>query len=241
MIIPAIDIRGGKVVRLLKGDFDSETAFSFDPIELAKQYEADGAFLLHIVDLDAARDGSPGNRELILQMVNAIKIPAQVGGGIRDASTAGQLLTSGVHRVVIGSIAMKQPDVVLELLERYGTDRICVALDVRPHGNDDYRLTAQGWLESVSTPLNKLLDFYVKYNIEHILMTDVSRDGAMSGPNIELYRTVAAAYPSIKLQASGGVRSVEDLRELRAAGAHAAIVGKALLIGAVSLHEELEC
>jgi phosphoribosylformimino-5-aminoimidazole carboxamide ribotide isomerase len=240
MIIPAIDIRGGKVVRLLKGDFDSETAFSFDPIELAKQYEADGAFLLHIVDLDAARDGSSGNRELILEMVNAIKIPVQVGGGVRDASTAGQLLTSGVHRVVIGSIAMKQPDVVVELLQRYGADRVCVALDVRPDGKD-YRLTAEGWLESISTPLNKLLDFYAKYNIEHILMTDVSRDGAMSGPNIELYRTVAAAYPSIKLQASGGVRSAEDLCELLAAGAHAAIVGKALLIGAVSLREELEC
>lgn len=240
MIIPAIDIRGGKVVRLLMGDFNSETVFSLDPVELAKQYEADGATLLHIVDLDAARDGSSLNRELILQMVDAINIPAQVGGGVRDASDAAQLLTAGVHRVVVGSVAMKQPDVVVELLQRYGADRICIALDVRPD-QDSYRLTAAGWLETISTPLNKLLDFYVKYDIVHVLMTDVSRDGAMSGPNIELYRQVAAEFPSIKLQASGGVRSAEDLVDLKAAGAHAAIVGKALLIGAVSLLSESEC
>ncbi len=240
MIIPAIDIRGGNCVRLYKGDFEQETIFPVDPVELAKKYQADGAQILHVVDLDAAKSGSLENRDVIRDLVEAVDMDVQVGGGVRDAASAAFLLAMGVHRVVIGSLAMKQPDVIVELLNRYGPSRVCVALDVRPNGTD-YKLTAEGWLEDVPTKLETLLDFYVKYGIEHVLITDISRDGAMTGPNVGLYQSIVDEYPTIKLQASGGVRSVEDLRELKAAGAAAAIVGKALLVGAITMPAEFAC
>lgn len=239
-IIPAIDIRGGKCVRLLMGDFQQETVFQEDPVELAKKYASSGAQCLHIVDLDAARDGSWENRELIMRMVEAVDIPVQLGGGIRNPTMAAELLSLGVHRAILGSLAMKQPDVSVELIQRHGPDRICAALDVRPTENG-YQLAASGWLETVPTTLRKLLDFYTQYNLLHVLVTDVSRDGAMKGPNVALYADLMERYPNIKLQASGGVRSNEDVCELKRAGASAAIVGKALLIGAIDLSEQLGC
>lgn len=236
MIIPAIDIRDGRCVRLLHGDFNAETVYPAEPVELARQYEADGAKLLHIVDLDAAKDGSTGNRDTILSMVSALNIPVQLGGGIRDLLTAEDLLSAGIQRVVLGSVAMKRPEVAINLVSRFGVDRVCVALDVRPV-DGLYEMAASGWTEPVSTKLADLLDHYADSGVVHVLMTDISRDGAMTGPNTDLYRSIAAEYPSIKLQASGGVRSMEDVREVCEAGAAAAIVGKALLTGAILLAE----
>lgn len=236
MIIPAIDIRGGRCVRLLHGDFDAETVYPADPVELATQYEADGAKLLHIVDLDAAKDASTGNRATILAMASAVNIPVQLGGGIRDLLIAEELLSAGIQRVVLGSVAMKRPEVAINLASRFGVDRVCVALDVRPVAGA-YEMAASGWTERITTKLSDLLDHYADSGIVHVLMTDISRDGAMTGPNTDLYRSIAEEYPSIKLQASGGVRSIADVREVCEAGAAAAIVGKALLTGAIRLSE----
>ena len=221
-------------MRLLQGDFGAETVYDRDPVELIEKYVSSGAELIHIVDLDAAQTGRAGNRSLILKMAAASASPVQVGGGIRSAADAAELLDSGIHRVVLGSVAMKQPDVVIDLVNVHGAERICVALDVRPEG-DEYRPVANGWLSAVPTSLKSLLDFYVKYGVEHVLITDVSRDGAMSGPNVELYRQIVADYPQILLQASGGVSSQADIDDLRRAGAAGAIVGRALLEGTVTL------
>jgi phosphoribosylformimino-5-aminoimidazole carboxamide ribotide isomerase len=233
-LIPAIDLKAGQCVRLLHGDFANETRYAADPQALLAKYRGLGADWLHVVDLDGARDGSPGNRAIIVRLAaqNAVKL--QVGGGLRDAAAVAQMFDLGVARVVIGSAALTQVDEVLTWLEFYGPERLTLAFDVRLDEGGTPRVATHGWQRMSELSLWSALEKFSGSRLAHVLCTDVGRDGALSGPNIDLYREAVRRHPRIQWQASGGVRDARDLHALADAGASAAISGKALL-------EELIC
>ncbi|MEM7765154.1 MAG: 1-(5-phosphoribosyl)-5-[(5-phosphoribosylamino)methylideneamino]imidazole-4-carboxamide isomerase [Pseudomonadota bacterium] len=240
-IIPAIDIRDGHCVRLLYGDYDAETRYDVDPVERAQFYASIGLKHLHIVDLDGARDGSPRNAALIERMVAASGVSVQVGGGIRTAAHIRTLLDHGVARVVIGSTAVKQPDLVTDWLSQFGASRVVLALDVRFDQHGQPLVTTDAWQSTSAATLYELIDRYLKVGLRHVLCTDISRDGALSGPSVDLYRTTLTRYPQLQLQASGGVSCIEDLQALREAGLPAAITGKALLEGKITAEQLAAC
>lgn len=238
LLIPSIDLRGGRCVRLLQGDFDRETVYDLDPRELADRYQSAGARWLHLVDLDGARDGTLANRRLILELAartasaETSTLHIQVGGGIRSLQAVEALLTGGVARVVVGSAAIENPDEVGRWLQRFGAERVCLAFDVRLRDGLP-RVQTRGWTQSSSTTLWQAVSRFQSFGLRHVLCTDVDRDGAMQGPAIELYRQCLERHPDIAWQASGGVRGAADLDELHALGMAAAISGKALLEGAL--------
>jgi len=239
-VIPAIDIKDGRCVRLFKGRFDDVTEYAFDPAELASRYRDLGARWIHCVDLDGARRGRAGNLEQIGRIVAAIDGGVQVGGGIRDDADIVRLLDMGIDRVVVGSVAVEQPDMAGAWLREIGTERIVLALDVKFEGEDATPvLVSRGWTEASRTSLWEALDRFAADGLRHVLCTDIGRDGAMTGPAVELYSQCAGRYPDIRFQASGGVRHAQDLAALSDAGAAAAIVGKALLDGRIT-DEELQ-
>jgi phosphoribosylformimino-5-aminoimidazole carboxamide ribotide isomerase len=227
-LIPAIDIRGGRCVRLLRGEFDRETRYELDPCELAREYRAAGARWLHIVDLDGAASGERGNAALIAEIAAATDLSIQLGGGIRSEDSLAAALDCA-DRVVIGSLAVTDPATVAAWLERHGPERIVLGLDVRLAADGEARVTTHGWTEDSELTLDAAIRDYAARGLRHVLCTDVARDGALSGPNVELYRRVQSAWPAIALQASGGIRSAGDLTALAEAGVAAAISGKALL------------
>jgi len=227
-LIPAIDIRGGRCVRLLRGEFDLETRYELDPRALARDYRAAGARWLHIVDLDGAATGERGNALLITEIAAASDLKIQLGGGIRSEQSLVEALACA-DRVVIGSLAVTAPELIEDWLGRFGPERIVLGLDVRLDPECVPRLTTHGWTEDSELSLDDALARYARAGLRHVLCTDVARDGALSGPNVELYRSVQQSWPAIALQASGGVRAVADLDHLAAAGVAAAISGKALL------------
>jgi phosphoribosylformimino-5-aminoimidazole carboxamide ribotide isomerase len=238
-VIPAIDIRAGRVVRLAQGDFSRETRFQAEPLALARQYEAAGARWLHLVDLDAARSGGYTLWKLLGRLKTGTGLRVQTGGGLRDDWAISDVFAAGADRVVLGTVAATLPYRVAGWLDRFGADRIVLALDVREfEGN--WRVQAEGWA-SEGLPLDELLSFYAEAGARQVLCTDVGRDGMLSGFNVELYRQRAARYPKLRLQASGGVRSVADVADARAAGAGGAILGRALLEGMLDLGEALSC
>jgi phosphoribosylformimino-5-aminoimidazole carboxamide ribotide isomerase len=227
-LIPAIDIRGGRCVRLLRGEFDQETRYELDPRELARDYRAAGARWLHIVDLDGAASGTRGNAALITEIAAASDLRIQLGGGIRsEQSLLGALECA--DRVVIGSLSVTAPELVESWLLSFGAERIVLGLDVRLGDDQIPRLTTHGWTADSDLSLDDAISRYVRSGLRHVLCTDVARDGALSGPNLELYQKVQQAWPGIDLQASGGIRAAADLDRLAAAGVAAAISGKALL------------
>ena len=235
-LIPAIDIRDGRCVRLLRGEFDKETRYEFDPRELARDYRAGGARWLHIVDLDGAESGQRGNADLIGEIAKAADLKIQLGGGIRSERSLIDALDVA-DRVVIGSLAVTEPDSVAEWLTRFGPERIALGLDVRLDSDGTARVTTHGWTEASDLTLDAAIGRYAEAGLKHVLCTDVARDGALSGPNVELYRLVQQIWPEIALQASGGVREAADLEMLAAAGVAAAISGKALLENRIRFKE----
>lgn len=235
-IIPAIDIKGGKCVRLYKGDFDKVTTYSDDPLQLAAGYDALDVGNLHVVDLDGARTGSQHNRAVIADLCVSSGLAVQLGGGIRDLTTVNEWLAQGVSRCVVGSVAVQQPELVGSWLDEVGPDRIVVALDVTIDGDGPVAAT-HGWTRSSGTSLWDSIEGLKRFGMRHVLCTDISRDGAMAGPNFDLYEEVLQRYPDLLLQASGGVRHIGDLERLRELGVPAAITGKALLDGRISAAE----
>lgn len=236
-IIPSIDIRDGRCVRLLYGDYDRETRYDADPVELAGRYAALGLGTLHIVDLDGARAGAPRSLELIRRMAAEAAATVQVGGGVRDQAHVDALLEAGATRVVIGSLAIKQPATVAEWLRRFGGERIVLAFDVRVGDDGRARISTDAWQKDTDAELIETIRAFEPAGLRHVLCTDIGRDGALSGPATDLYGSVLDACPGIELQASGGVSSIDDLRALRKAGLHAAVTGKALLEGRISEEE----
>lgn len=236
-IIPAIDLQDGKCVRLFQGDFEKSTEYSSDPVEVAIQFAALQATDLHIVDLDGARYGKQLNQNIVSEMASKTKMTVQLGGGIRESAILESWFESGVARCVIGSLAITEPDTVKAWLSRFGGDRIVLALDVKLDPQDEPMVTTHGWTRDSTMTLFECIDDFLSAGLKHVLCTDVSRDGAMAGPNLKLYERIVTSYPTLQLQASGGVRNIEDLEQLRQLGVPAAISGRALLDGKISAKE----
>lgn len=236
-IIPAIDLKDGKCVRLWQGDFEKTTEYSSDPTEIANQFATFAATDLHLVDLDGARLGQQQNTEIVSAIAGSSAMDIQLGGGIRDSETVENWLAAGVKRCVIGSLAITEPDTVKAWLTRFGGDQIVLALDVKLDEQQEPIVTTHGWTRDSSTSLFECISDFLSAGLQHVLCTDVSRDGAMAGPNLDLYRRVLDAFPELQLQASGGVRNIGDLEQLRRIGVPAAISGRALLDGKISAEE----
>jgi phosphoribosylformimino-5-aminoimidazole carboxamide ribotide isomerase len=237
LLIPSIDLRGGHCVRLLKGEFHAETVYEVDPRALLERYADAGVRWLHLVDLDGARDGTPGNRELIRQMAAQQRIRIQLGGGLRTRALIDDALQAGVSRVVIGSAAVENPQLLRDCLAAHGAGRICLAIDVRVDADGIPRVRTKGWVKEHVLSLWELLQTFADSPLQHVLCTDIERDGALGGPGFDLYAEAQRRFPLIAWQASGGVRSVADLQRLDSMGLAAAISGKALLEGRINMEE----
>lgn len=229
LLIPAIDLRGGRCVRLYQGDFGAETRYEYSPRELLEKYRALGASWVHVVDLDGARDGVLSNREVIIDLAAQRGLKLQVGGGIRSAEIIEDLISSGIERVVIGSAAVERPDDVIGWISRFGADRICLALDVRHNREGEPQVRTRGWKSGTAISLWEAIQLYPAAAVRHVLCTDIERDGTLTGPNLDLYRDALARFPRIAWQASGGVRDAADLQALAQIDVAAAVSGKALL------------
>ncbi|NQV86295.1 MAG: 1-(5-phosphoribosyl)-5-[(5-phosphoribosylamino)methylideneamino]imidazole-4-carboxamide isomerase [Woeseiaceae bacterium] len=228
-IIPAIDLRSGKCVRLHQGDFERQTTYDRNPLSLALEYQAMGLQELHVVDLDGAKAGRQQNQKTIEAIVGAAASSVQLGGGIREESEIRTWFDAGVERVVIGSLAVTEPKTVMGWLRSFGATRIVLALDVRIDSDGVPLLATHGWTKTTNVSLWSLIDTYLPTGMSQILCTDISRDGAMAGPNLKLYEEIGARYPTVLLQASGGIRGIADIEALQASGTHSAICGRALL------------
>lgn len=236
-LIPAIDLKDGRCVRLFQGDFAAETQYSTQPMEVLDRYVAFGANRIHVVDLDGARDGTQGNHGLIAEFAAKRVAQLQVGGGLRNLERVQALLALGVQRAVIGSVAVSQPDEVIQWSRQLGTDKLVLAFDVRLDEQNVPRVTTHGWQRTSTLSLWELLERYVDAGFKHVLCTDIARDGALTGPNCELYAEAVRRFAGVQWQASGGVASARDLYALRDCGVAAVISGKALLENKISAEE----
>jgi len=240
-IIPAIDVRNGSVVRLHQGDYDRQTAYSDSPLDPIRRYAREGASWLHLVDLDAARLGEYSLIPLLKEVCRHTPLKVQTGGGIRTEEDVEAVLGAGAERVVVGTTAVKDSARVVAWLRRFGPDRITLALDTSQDEKGLWRLPVKGWTEATPGTLDDLLLVYADAGLRHLLCTDIARDGMLSGFNLDLYRSLASRFPGLEIQASGGVRDLEDIRAARNAGARAAILGRALLEQRFELPEALRC
>ena len=236
-LIPAIDLKAGHCVRLLHGDFAHETRYDADPSALLAKYRGLGADWLHVVDLDGAKDGSLVNRAIITQLAAQKAVHLQVGGGLRNTAAVAQMLDLGVERVVIGSAAVTHVEQVRTWLDYFGADCITLAFDVRLDEAGVPRVATHGWQRQSDLSLWDAVENYTDSKLLHVLCTDVGRDGALTGPNVGLYREAVRRHPRIRWQASGGIRHAQDLHALTDAGAAAAISGKALLEELIPIEE----
>jgi phosphoribosylformimino-5-aminoimidazole carboxamide ribotide isomerase len=240
LIIPAIDLRAGQVVRLKQGDYAQETRYAQDPFALAQDYAAAGADWLHLVDLDGARTGELENLRVIAAIAATGKLRVQAGGGVRGEDDLQRLFDAGVARVVVGSVAVRDPALVEKWIAAYGAERICVALDTRnEHGI--WRLPSAGWTQSEGATLDELAPRYAAAGARHLLCTDISRDGMLSGPNLDLYTQLARIAPKLDVIASGGVRDIADVQALRAQKLAGVVLGRSLLEGRLTLAEAFAC
>lgn len=238
-VIPAIDLRGGQVVRLKQGDYAQQTTYAAYPRELAQRYADAGARWLHLVDLDGARSGQLDNLAVI-RAIAADGTQVQAGGGVRDEADLQRLFDAGVQRVVLGSVAIRDPELVAGWLDKHGAERLTLALDTR-RIDGRWTLPSAGWTETEARTLDELAPWYAARGARHLLCTDIDRDGMLAGFNLGLYRHLAGTVPQLAVQASGGVRSLDDIRAARAAGARGVILGRALLEGRFTVEEALAC
>ena len=236
IIFPAIDLRGGKCVRLIQGDFDKETVYSDDPQATALRWQEAGAKFIHVVDLDGARAGSPQNLPAIKNILDAVKIPIEVGGGIRTLDDMEKLLSLGVNRVILGSVAVENPALVREAVEKFG-DKIVVGIDARGGF-----VAVHGWGTSSNVTVGKLAKEIVAAGVKTIIYTDIAKDGMLSGVNADAFANLAK-FSGAQIVASGGVKSIEDIRALKARevdGVVGVIVGKAIYTGSLDLKSAIE-
>lgn len=232
-LYPAIDIRGGKAVRLVEGDFSRETTFDADPVDAARRWVDAGADWIHVVDLDGARSGSGTNRQAIARIRDAVTCRMQVGGGIRSLATIDEMLDLGIDRVILGSIAVTNADIVKDAAERHG-DRIAVGLDAR-----DDRLATSGWETQTDADAFDMARKFGQVGVRHIIYTDIRRDGTLSGPNVESLRRMVE-WTSAGVIASGGIGSADDVLGLRDTGVTGVVIGRALYDGRIDLARLIE-
>jgi phosphoribosylformimino-5-aminoimidazole carboxamide ribotide isomerase len=240
-VYPAIDVRGGRVVRLAQGDYARETTYGHDPLDTASRYAAQGARWLHLVDLDAAKAGGYTLAPLLREICAFTGLQVQTGGGVRSREDVVRILAAGATRVVVGSLAVQQPQQVLEWIAEFGVERITVALDARQDEQGVWRLPVHGWTEMASTTLDDLAVFFAEGGLKHLLSTDIARDGMLSGPNAALYAHLQSIAPVLQVQASGGVREVGDVAVAMWEGCAGIVLGRALLEGKLDLAEALAC
>jgi phosphoribosylformimino-5-aminoimidazole carboxamide ribotide isomerase len=238
-VIPAIDLRAGQVVRLRQGDYAQQTTYGADPRELAERYAAAGARWIHLVDLDGARSGNLDNLAVIAAIAGS-GLQLQAGGGVREEDDLKRLFDAGVRRVVLGSVAIRAPEQVAGWLADHGRERLTIALDTRRR-EGRWSLPSAGWTEREARTLDELAPWYAAHGARHLLCTDIERDGMLAGFNLDLYRHLATTVPQLAVQASGGVRSLDDIRAARDAGAQGVILGRALLEGRFTLEQALAC
>jgi len=232
LILPAIDIRHGKCVRLQQGDYGKETVYGDSPVEMAHYWEEQGAEFLHIVDLDGAKDGLPTNFSIVAKIAESLKIPIEIGGGVRTQETIQRYLEAGVNRLVIGTLALKEADWFREMCRQF-PDRLVLGIDGR-----NGRVATEGWLETSQTLATDLAKKYIDLPLSALVYTDIAKDGMLEGPNVAEMEAMRRAVP-FPLIVSGGIASLDDVRRLARDGFHACIIGKALYENKFQLPEAL--
>lgn len=233
IVFPAVDVLRGACVRLYRGDYGRSTEYSRDPASVAEQFVRGGAEALHMVDLDGAREGSPENADVVLEVRDRLDVPMQVGGGLRRTEDVARYLEAGVDRVIIGTASAESPDWLASLLGRFGPDRIAAGVDVK-----EEEVMVRGWLEGSGENQEDALAALEALGVETVVYTDVTRDGTLTSPNVEGARRVAER--GFQTVAAGGISRPEHLRALRQAGLHGAVIGSALYEGEITLAEALE-
>ena len=229
-IIPAIDIIDGKCVRLTQGDYALKKIYNENPLEVAQEFENAGLKFLHLVDLDGAKAGKVVNWKVVESICKETNLHVDFGGGIKTEEQIKQLFDCGVKQVNLGSIAVKDPKIVTEWIKKFTPEKIILSADVK-----NEMIAISGWLESASIQITTFLNDYVKSGIEYVACTDISVDGMLTGPSIDLYKKILTNFPQLNLIASGGVSSLDDLQELKQIGVAGVIVGKAIYEGRISL------
>lgn len=241
MIIPALDLIEGSVVRLHQGDYGQQRDYGNSPLPRLQDYQAQGAEVLHLVDLTGAKDPAARQIPLLKQLVAGVSVPVQVGGGIRTEQDVEALLDAGVSRVVVGSTAIKNPELVQQWFTRFGADALVLALDVRIDDAGNKHVAVSGWQENSDSTLEQVVEQFLPFGLKHVLCTDISRDGTLAGSNVELYREVCQRFPQVAFQASGGIGNLDDIAALRGSGVKGVIVGRALLDGKFNVTEAISC
>ncbi|MET4680630.1 1-(5-phosphoribosyl)-5-[(5-phosphoribosylamino)methylideneamino]imidazole-4-carboxamide isomerase [Stenotrophomonas rhizophila] len=241
IVYPALDIREGRVVRLLQGDYAQQTTYGDDPLPRAQAFAAAGAGWMHLVDLDAARAGGYTLAPLLSSIAAQTGLQVQTGGGVRSRDDVARILDAGATRVVVGSVSVREPDTVIGWLGEFGPERLTIALDARQAEDGRWLLPVHGWTETAEDTLDVLAQRYAEAGMRHLLCTDIARDGMLSGPNIDLYQHLARLLPGVAVQASGGMRDADDVAQAKAVGCGGAILGKALLEGRMTLEGALAC
>jgi len=231
-IIPAIDIIDGKCVRLTQGDYNQKKIYNENPLDVAKEFEDAGLQFLHLVDLDGAKVGQVTNWNVIESICQHTTLRVDFGGGIKTEDQIQRLFSLGVRQVNLGSIAVKDPEIMYQCLKAYGSEKIILSADVK-----NEMITITGWQENASILITTFLKDYIQKGVEYVTCTDISADGMLTGPNIELYKKILLSFPQLHLIASGGVSCIEDLQELKQIGADGVIVGKAIYEGRIKLEE----
>lgn len=240
IIYPAIDIRNGKCVRLYQGNYAQETIYSDSPIAVAQSFLEEGASCLHVVDLDAAKNTVETQAELIKKLLQTLPLSIQVGGGIRTDEQIDAYFASGARRVVLGSLLIESPKTVRRWLKKYRPERFVFAFDVMFRDDKPWVATA-AWQKISKVLLFDVINDFLAYGMQHILCTDIRRDGVLGGPNVGLYERLLALFPSLNIQASGGISNLDDIRRLKRCGVSGAITGRALYEKAFDLREALSC
>lgn len=233
LILPAIDLVNGCAVRLFKGDYDNMTVYSNNPVEIALKFKEAGAEFIHLVDLEGARDGDTPNIDVVENIVKSTGIPVEIGGGIRSMEVIDRYLSIGVRRVILGTAAVTDEELLKSAVEKFG-DAVAVGVDVK-----DGFVAIKGWLEKSQYTLEAFFEKLSSLNVNTVICTDISKDGAMQGTNREMYRTLSEKF-NMNIVASGGVSSLDDIKALKGMGLYGAILGKAYYIGAVDLKEAIE-
>ena len=231
-LIPAIDIINGQCVRLTKGDYDQKTVYRDSPAEVAQEFESFGFKRLHVVDLDGAKSKHIVNTDVLRQIVLQAHLCVDFGGGIKTDDDIETAFANGAEMVTVGSIAVTNPDLFISWLQIYGADRLILGADVR-----NGKISINGWKEDSTEDLLPFLKKYIDAGVKNVLCTEISKDGTLQGPAIDLYKRVMQEYPDLHLIASGGVSSIDDIRALDAAGIPAVVFGKAIYEGKIDLHE----
>lgn len=231
-IIPAIDLIDGKCVRLTQGDYAQKKVYNENPLDVAKSFEDQGLQYLHLVDLDGAKAGKVTNWKVVESITTHTKLVVDFGGGIKTDDEIRKLFERGIQQVNLGSIAVKEPQKVIQWIDEFGSDKIILSADVKNN-----TIAISGWQENSSINIRNFLRDYIENGIEYVTCTDISTDGMLTGPNIELYKTLILSFPQLHLVASGGVGTMEDLQELKRIGVDGVIVGKAIYEGRVKLEE----